>query len=248
MSADKKSLYKYLAAYLFLWIILFEFILPVNKILPKPSIVIQAFPSLFADYNLLPNYISTVAVIYISMIAAYFTLKILSYIGEKENRAIINFIDSLEWFSDYIPGIVLGILLIFWFPGSEYVEFLFAYLTAFSQMILRYRKTKKNVPEEYIIASEAVGFSGKEISRRVVWKFGQAELFRRMKYVHYSLWVVLIAFEYIKGGYGIGNIFQKALLFKDLSALFSTSIIVAFTVFIGNTVILYMRNKLIFWK
>jgi len=248
ISEKKETVYLYIALYFLLWIILFEFILPVNNILPKPSIVIQSFPSLISDYNLLPNYISTIAVIYIALVTAYYTVRYLSYLPGKENKAAINFIYSLEWFSEYIPGIILGLLLIFWFPKSEYIEFIFAYLAAFFPMMIRLQNSRVKVPSEYILSARSMGFGEGYISRRILWKFSQAEILSHIQSIHLNLWLMLIAFEYIKGGYGIGNIFQRALIYNDLSAFFSAVIITGITVYIATTSLKYIKNRIIFWK
>ncbi len=245
---NKKAVYRYLAAYLVLWIILFEFILPVNNILPKPSIVIESFPSLVTDYQLFPNYLSSVAVIYLSLFCAYYVIFFTGRLQGKGNIIFKNFIFSLEWFSEYIPGIILGLLLIFWFPASEYIEFIFAFFYAFIPMMIKLQKAVHQVPDEYITSSHSLGLKSSYISKMVIWKFSQAEIFRSMKRIHFNLWLVLIAFEYIKGGYGIGNIFNKALIYVDLSAFFSALIITGLSVYLGNLALTYIYKKTIFWK
>jgi ABC-type nitrate/sulfonate/bicarbonate transport system permease component len=247
IARQKKTVYKYIAFYFLLWVMLFEFVLPVNNILPKPSIVLASFPALFSDYQLLPNYISTIAVIYISLIAAYYSVKMFSFLPVKENRYVTDFIASLEWFSEYLPGIILGLLLIFWFPASEYIEFIFAFFIAFFSMMIRIQKTDFRIPEEYITASKSLALSDSLIKRKVSWKFYQADLLKHLTVIHFNLWLILIAFEYIKGGYGIGNIFHSALIFGDISAFFSAAIITGLTIYIGSTAIKYIKNRLIFW-
>jgi len=248
VSGNRKAIYIYLLVYLFLWIVLFEFILPVNNILPKPSIVIESFPSLTSDYQLFPNYISTVAVIYIALTAAYFLVMFISGLPEKKRNRLNNFIFSLEWFSEYVPGIVLGLLLIFWFPASEYTEFIFAFFSAFIPMMIRLQRSAFSIPDEYTSSSLSLGLSEGYINRNIRWKFSRADIFQSLKRIHFNLWLVLIAFEYIKGGYGIGNIFQRALNFTDLSAFFSALIITGLTVYLGSLAIRYISEKTIFWK
>lgn len=248
IAENRKAVYRYLLIYLVLWIILFEFILPVNKILPRPSIVIGSFSYLIKDYNLFANYISTVAVIYIALLAAYYAVFFVAGLPGKENRILTNFIFSLEWFSEYIPGIVLGLLLIFWFPASEYIEFIFAFFSAFIPMMIKLVRSVKLVPGEFILSSKSLGFNENFINKKVKWKFCQAEIFKSLKKIHFNLWLVLIAFEYIKGGYGIGNIFQRALAYEDMSAFFTAAILTGLTIFIGSSVLNYISDKIIFWK
>jgi ABC-type nitrate/sulfonate/bicarbonate transport system permease component len=245
---NKKTVFTYIALYFLLWIILFEFILPVNNILPKPSIVLESFPALVTDYQLFGNYISTILVIYLSLLAAYFAVKLFILLPVKENRIVTDFIASLEWFSEYIPGIVLGLLLIFWFPASEYIEFIFAFLTAFFSMLIRTKKEETRIPEEYLTASRSLALTENSIRKNIYWKFYQSALLKRMKSLHFYLWLILIAFEYIKGGYGIGNIFHRALIYEDISAFFSAAILTGLTIYLASTIITYIQNRIIFWK
>ncbi|MGA8265020.1 MAG: hypothetical protein WB779_11305, partial [Ignavibacteriaceae bacterium] len=68
---SKRSPLIFILFYFILWIILFEFILPANNILPKPSIVFQSFGALWEDYHLPSNYLNTVSSVYLSIIIAY---------------------------------------------------------------------------------------------------------------------------------------------------------------------------------
>ena len=75
-----------------------ELILPVNSIIPKPSIVFQSLSDLFIIYELGWNYISTLSAIYLSMILAYFVIRVLfPFIMQK--TIISDIILSVEWFS-----------------------------------------------------------------------------------------------------------------------------------------------------
>ncbi len=122
-----RPVYYLVLTYLFLWIIFFEFILPVNKILPKPSIVLESFPALWNYYNLPANYLATISSIYISLFLAYLLVKFLSpHLKEKDNSITV-FINSLEWFSQYLPGIIIGLLLIFWFPNFRIYRICFCF-------------------------------------------------------------------------------------------------------------------------
>jgi ABC-type nitrate/sulfonate/bicarbonate transport system permease component len=243
-----KKIYYFLLAYLILWVVLFEFILPVNNILPKPSIVIQSFGALWLDYNLPINFLSTVTVIYISLTISYFILKWVSVFLAKGSNPVSDFILSLEWFSEYIPGIIFGFLLIYWFPDSEIIEFVFAFGTAFSSLVIKFQKESGKVSKEFIDAAESLGVSGELLIKEVKWKAIQPEVMKHIFYLHFYIWTLLIVFEFIKGGYGLGSIFKSALEFNDISALFSIIVITGLTVYLGNSILKYLRNKFFFWS
>lgn len=243
-----KPAYYFVASYFLLWIILFEFILPVNKILPKPSIVFESFGALWSDYDLPVNYVSTIGVIYLGLVLAYFFVKVLSpYLIEKQN-IISAFINSIEWFSEYVPGIVIGLLLIFWFPQSEYIEFVFAFAAAFASLMIKFQNESLNVNQNYIDAAQSLGVNGNRLTRSVIWKDVQPKLMEHIFQIHYYVWSMLIAFEFIKGGTGLGNILRRALEFRDLSALFSVLFITGLTIWLATLILKYIRNKFFFWR
>jgi len=243
-----RKIYLFLLSYFILWIVLFEWLLPVNHILPKPSTVFESFPYLWNDYKLPLNYLSTISVVYISLFLSYFCVKILSpYIKEKDNF-ISTFINSFEWFSEFIPGIIIALLLIFWFPESEFVEFIFAFATAFTSLIIKFQNESENVKEEYLFAAQSLGLSEKKITQLVIWKDVQPKLMAHILNFHFYIWTVLIIFEFIKGGLGLGVIFRRALEYKDLSAIFSVFLITGLTIYFGNLSLRIIRNKFINWN
>jgi ABC-type nitrate/sulfonate/bicarbonate transport system permease component len=245
--ATNKNIYYYLTGYFILWIILFEFLLPVNNILPKPSIVLESFDDLWRDYNLLINYLSTISVIYISMAAAYFILRLIRVQLLMRNNVLANLILSLEWFSEYVPGIVIGLILIYWFPNSEYIEFVFAFATVFISLLIKFQIITKELKQEYIDAAYSLGAGRTLIAKSVIWKSAEPALIEHLYQIHLYIWAMLIAFEFIKGGLGLGMIFRRALEFSDLSVLFSSLLITGITIFLGSLMIKSIKNKFFFW-
>ncbi len=243
----KKNLH-FLLAYFLLWVILFEFILPVNQILPKPSIVLMSFSALWKDYQLPVNLISSVSSIYLSLIIAYFLIYLLSKFILNEKHIVFDFISSLQWFSKYIPGIIFGMLLIYWLPDSPYTGFIFVMLTALSSFIIKLQDESKKVKQEYIEAAESLGAGKSVIAKKVIWKAVEPELFNHLLELHFYVWSLLLVFEYIKGGHGLGTIFRVALTYKDLSALFTTALITGIVIFAGTKLIKYFRNKYFHWS
>ena len=243
-----RPVYYLVVSYFLLWIILFEFILPVNKILPKPSIVLESFSALWSYYNLPVNYLSTISAIYVSLFLYYLLVKVLSpYLKEKDNSITV-FINSLEWFSQFIPGIIIGLLLIFWFPATGYVEFVFAFVTAFASIMIKFQNESDTADEEYILSARSLGLNENEVTKKIIWKNVEPKLIEHMFDLHLYLWGMLIVFEFIKGGPGLGVIFRKALEYDDLSAIFSVFLITGISVYLGTILLKYIRKKFVFWR
>ncbi|MBZ0199841.1 MAG: ABC transporter permease subunit, partial [Ignavibacteriaceae bacterium] len=219
-----KYLWIYPTAYFVLWVLLFEFILPANNILPKPSTVIESVGTLWSEYNLLYNLLSTIGAIYISIFLAYFVVRFFVHVIGRDNH-LFHFIFSLEGISRYIPGLVLGIFLIYWFPNSELVEFIFAFLTAFLSFTIKINDELRNIPDEYVNSIRSLGAEEFFIRKNIIWKILQPGIIKHAFLIHKFLWITLIAFEFIKGGFGIGVIFKKALQYNDLAVIFLTALI-----------------------
>lgn len=239
---NKSTIY-YVLGYFIIWAVLFEIILPANNILPSPSIVWQSFSALWEDYNLPANFLNTVSSVYLSVTAAYFLVHAISHFLLDGRNILADFIDSLNWFSNYLPGIVIGMLIIFWFPDSYYIEFIFVFFTAFSSFVIFLRREIGNVPAEFTDAARSLGVPEKKIARQVTWKAMHADMFEHILELHLYLWPMIIAFEFIKGGYGLGTIFRLALKYRDLSALFSIFLVTGLTIYLGTFIIRYFKNK-----
>jgi ABC-type nitrate/sulfonate/bicarbonate transport system permease component len=154
----------------------------------------------------------------------------------------------LNWFSEFLPGILIGLLLVYWFPGSVYIEFVFAFGTAFLSLVIFFQKRIENFNPEYIDAARSLGITENRIKRKIIWKALQPKIFNHINDLHLYIWSLIIAFEFIKGNTGLGNVFRLALLYKDLSALFSVFIIVGITIFLGRWIIKYLHKKFAFWS
>ena len=243
-----KNLHRLLLFYLLLWIVLFEFVLPANNFLPKPSVVLLSFDALWRDYKLPVNFLATISSVYIALIAAYFIAQYLSPFIFKKNHFLSEFLFSLHWFSIYVPWIIFGIFLIYWFPVSPIVEFLFLLTTAFFSLIIKIKEEAVNVKKEYIDSAVSLGADENIIARKITWKAIQPKIIKHTIQLHFSLWSLAIVFEFIKNGYGLGTIFRKTLDYRDLSALFAVSIIIGIFVYLGNSAIKYYRNKFCHWS
>ncbi len=242
-----KNIFYFLTAYIILWILLFEFILPANEILPSPSVVILSFGALWNVYHLPVNFLSTVSVIYLSIAFSYFLIFLLKEFLIKDNHFIKYFFISLNWFSKYIPAAILGLFLIYWFPDSFLITFAFAFCVVFFSLINKFQLELSHINNNYVDTARSLGADEKIISNKIIWNSIQHKLAGSIIELHYYLWTILIIFEFIKGGYGLGSIFKQALNYKDLSALFSASIITGITLFAGLYTLKYLKNKFFHW-
>lgn len=233
--------------YFLLWILLFELILPVNNIFPKPRIVFQSLFDLLKTYQLSWNYLSTISAIYFPLIVAYYLSRFLFPIILQKS-VFSDIVLSLEWSSRYIPGIILAMILIYWFPQSEFTKFIFAFLISFTSFIFRSKNLVENLGSEYSLALQSFGIETNSIWRKVIWKAIQPDLMAHIIRQNIYLWASVILFEYVNLGFGLGTLLRKILQFKDLSALVMTFIIIGISIFISTQLFKFIKNKFYFWK
>ena len=209
-----RNIYKYIIAYFVLWILLFEFILPVNNVLPRPSVVLMSFGALWSYYKLPYNFLVTLSAVYLSILAAYYLTSSLSVYIVKQNHFISEFLTSLHWFTTYVPAIVFGLFFIYWLPGSAYTNYLFAFLIALFSIIIKVKEEAVKVKREYIDSAVSLGADDKTIAKKVIWKSIQPAIINYLIVLQFKIWSVLIVFEFIKGGYGLGRIYRLRLIIK----------------------------------
>lgn len=246
--AHRKNIAYFLISYFLFWIILFEFILPSNNFFPKPSIVIDSFGALWQDYHLLRNFISSTASLYISIFAGYYLIRILNKFILHEKLGIRNFLFSLEWLSKYLPGIVLGFLLIYWFPQSEYIKYLFIFIVVFNSLLIEHSNLTSKANHAYIDSALSLGADSSTVSNKIIWKTLQPGLMDHIYNSHLYYWGMLIVFEFANYGNGFGSIFRHALEFKDLSALVAAMFILGIIIFLGAYIIKFSKQKLFSWS
>ena len=245
--SDKKYIY-FLFILFILWIVLFEFILAPNQILPRPSIILVSFFSLFRDYQFLNNLLLSISAIYFSFIASYlFFWSIRRYLIHNKN--LIGFISfSVVRVSGIIPGILAGLFLIVWFPNSEGVKYIFVFLSSFIFLVNRLEYELKKVNSDYIDSIVSLGAGRNFISEKVIWKAMEPGIAKSLNGLNLYLWTMLIVFELIKGESGIGSVLKMAIIYKDVAVLFSCLLIIGIIILTGDLIIKIIRNKYFFWS
>ena len=243
----QKKIYYYLFSVFILWIVLFEFIFPINNFLPKPSIVFESFSDLFADYNLLLNYFTTLSVIYFSILISYFLVSLLKVQLLKDNLPFKSFIISVGKLSALIPSILIGMLLIYWLPGYEISEFIFAVLVLFFTYAIKIQNAAAKIKSVYADASKGLGADEETILKHVTWKSIQPNFINYIMDSHIYLWTIILFYEFARNGLGLGKLFRQVLEFNDLSALFALFFITFLTIIAGRFAINHLKTKHFFW-
>jgi ABC-type nitrate/sulfonate/bicarbonate transport system permease component len=221
-----------LIAFILFWIVIIQ-----------PYFVILSFGDLFADYNLIYNILSTVSVIYFSIIASFFMIWVSRRYLVNGHNVIRHSVAALGWFAGFIPSILIAIFLIYWLGGSEYVKYIFGFFTCFVLFFIKFEDESNKPGNEYIDAAVSLGADSKMVSGKIKWKLVEPALAKYVPDIHLYLWSMIIILEYIRGGSGLGVVFRTALLYRDLPVLFSSSLITLIVIFAGESLIKYLNNR-----
>lgn len=246
LSKIKISLY-IIGGFVGVWIILSEFVFKASNFFPSPYQVILSYSDLFSAYDFFINLISTVSAIYFAYIFNIFLLRIIFPIINFNLRSV-RYLSMISSFFFYIPGIMIGIILIYWFGDTFIIKLIFAVIvtTIFMfQKIIRYDE-KKSI--NIIDSAKSFGMTDRQIKRNVIWKFIEPEIFEEAIDKHIYLWSAVIAFEYIQNYDGVGFILRKALGYNDISLMISLLLLITILVFLGDHLLKVVCEKYLFWN
>ena len=231
----------------FLWIILFEYIFPLNRFIPSPSLVFLSFVDLFSKYDFLLNIVSTLASIYMPMFLALVLLKFSFGFIDPESP-IIKLISSSQLLFKFIPGLLLGVLLIYWFPQEEWTKFLFSFFIALSIIWNKAFTINENKFQHYKDYAQSLGIKKYQIRTKVIWKMVEPRIIEELAVRNIYIWTTILAFEYIQRMNGAGEILRLSLKFNDISIIFALIIFLAVIISLCFKILNFIKNKFYFWN
>lgn len=243
---NKKKFFIFFILILLIYVLLFEFILPVNKILPKPSLIVESFFSLWSDYNLLVAVAETSTSIYIplilsSLLIMFITKHFLFYFHRLQNLY-----ESINFYK-FIPVIFTMVIFIYWFNYSFLAEIVYGFLiVSFLLKLILFEKLK-NIKDEYYITAKNLGLSEKEIFQKVIFKTVQPALVDKIIHIHFPLWTFILFYEFINKN-GLGYIYEKLLAYNDFAGIFSLTVIISVLICIADFLLRLIKTKYFNWE
>ncbi len=243
---ELKNSFKLILTILFVYVVLFEFILPVNKFLPKPSILFESIFYIINDYNLFISISVSFTIVIVAFVVAYIGVYVRApYLLRWLTRYKESF-TTLNVFR-YFLIIVVVILIKQWFEETLFWEFFFATLFVFILSLKKLFDKIENVKDEYVVVGKNLGLTDMEISEDIHWKYLQPVLIGYYEKLNISLWSIILVFEFIGDTNGLGHAFHKALVYKDLNAIILFSFILFVLVWVTTFIIKVIKRKYFNW-
>ncbi len=231
---------------LFVYVVLFEFILPVNKILPKPTLMAESFFHVWRDYNLVYAFTISSTVIYLMLflgfILVYFSIVWIIKAMVELKPTILSF----RLFK-YLPAFFFAVVFNFWFADILLGEFIFALTLVLLLIFKKLFEESKNIKDEYLVVARNLNMPTSKIYKNIYWKFSLPALSEYTKQIHYYLWVLVLVYEFIGNSFGLGSIYRQALAYNDFTALFTLALLIALLIWFGNYLIALITKNLIHW-
>ena len=237
---------KFILVLLFVYIALFEFILPPGRVLPRPTILLESLSAIWSDYNFLYELSVSTLIIYGAFIVAF---SIIYVLRAPLIKFLLNFSGGLELFRvfRFFPAVFYAVIFAYWFPGSLVAEGAFLLIAILFYLIVSIMENIPNVNKDFLLIARNLGAGEKELITEVTWNELLPSLFKSMKRMHFFAWILVILFEFIGDFSGLGHVYRSALSYNDFAGLFSIAIYISLLILLGDYLVDFSKQKLVYW-
>lgn len=246
---EKKSGTKLLLIFILCGLALIvQFILPSNPFISKPSTVIMAFIELFQSYSLITNVLITLSTMYAALFIVYFGGKLFLYFYSRIKKLEVNE-KIITLLAGSMPSIIIGFLLLIWFPHFSLLSFVFILVVAAIQMKSDLIKASHKIPQEYFDSLISITRNEKVVRNQLFSKGLRPSILKSIINNHKYLWTLLIVFEFINGQHGgLGSLIKLSLEYWNVAFMYALLLMILIFVFIGEALLNYLYTRLFNWE
>jgi ABC-type nitrate/sulfonate/bicarbonate transport system permease component len=231
---------------LFVYLILFEFILPINNILPKPSFIIESFTTIWSDYNIAISLLETYSIIVFSFLGGYFLCWLFRgltiYFGEEQKEIF----SSFSWLRSVNIFFVV-ILVGFWFGDSITAFMIFMMIFQFLGLMNELMKLNKE-DEAYQLTVMSLSSDKNRDMAEIKWKLRIPQIYKSIIEKQSLMWLLVLTYEFIHLDVGVGYVIKQILAYKDFTGLFPIIIITALLYKLNFLLLKISVKKYAFWR
>ena len=241
-----KSFAKIAAWFTFIYVILFQFIIQPNLILPSPASMFDSIDSLLNEYHFVSALGLTSFLVILVPIFGFVFCYATKYWCAK---LFLNFeMHSTLFFTfRFFSYFFLLLFMVYWFQSSPVAELVFLLIVAGLEQKIYLSELVRKIDPNYFHTLKSLGVSDKKIIGGVFSKLMKPYIFEKLHLLFLSAWGWALVYEYISGTFGIGNLMRKAILYNDLSTLALLVVIMIVVIFISGFVFKLIHYKVITW-
>lgn len=195
------------------------------------------FLSILQDYFIVQNLAFTSTVVYSALAILYLVLYVILHYTQTIINGLILVVEKLS-FVKYLPVLVLAIILNLLFPGQIWAEFVFAFLFSFIMVLIQINKTKSRTNLEYYRFANDLSINYESAKEKLYF----SSLFRKIKNIHYEVWLLVLVYEFINGQDGLGGVLKKGFIFDDLYAVLVTGLIIGLLIWVIDYALSFLKK------
>ncbi len=241
-----KSFAKIAAWFTFIYIVLFQSILPPNLILPSPASMIDSLGSLFGEYNFVSALGLTSFTVVLIPILGFLCCYVTRYYSPK--LFLTYDLSSTLLFSfRFFSYVFLLAFMVYWFGQSWIAELVFLMLVAGLEQKIFLAQEVRKINSNYFYALHSFGLSEKEIIKKVYSKLLKPYVFEKIHMLFLLSWGWALIYEMISGNYGLGKLMLTALKYQDISILTLTIVITIILIYVSGLLFKLIEYKIISW-
>ncbi len=241
-----KTFAKIFAWFVFIYVVLFQFIIPFNSLFPAPSIMLESIPDLFSKYKFASALgLTFTAVLFIPIggFACFFYTKVpvIKYFLKYD------FSRWLPSMFDFFPLVFFVFIFALWTGDSLIGEIVALMLVSgFDQKIAVSHKIKK-LPLHFGLFAKSAGISDSEIYGKIYGKLLTPFAFEKIGALFLSGWMYAFFYEVVSGNYGVGTVLFTAIKYGDISAFFLIILIMIIVIYVTSLLFKLIQYKVVHW-
>ena len=239
---------KIILAILFVYITLFELIIPKNDFLPKPTILLESVASLFIHYSLFLNMSYSIAVLLFGIFFGYIIFLLIKNVLLKLAAASPK--KKLTYRGKHFMFflILIGFIKLWDLPMYEF-EFAFAALFSVLILISHFSHFLQNgFPVEYYEVISNLSVNSSKLKSELLVKSFLPEAAKLFKSTFSIYFILIIIYEFVIDKQGLGTVVSHLLKNKDLSAFSAIIILLLILYSLFGIFFNLVFQKFIYWE
>ncbi len=241
-----KTFARIFAWFVFIYVVLFQFIVPFNSFFPAPSIMLETLPDLFSTYNFqaaLGLTLFAVLFVPVSGFACYY------YTRVPVIKLFLKY-DFTRWLPSmfvFFPLVFFVFIMAIWIGDSVAGEIVALMLVAgFSQKIAMSKRVRQ-IPGHFYLFAKSAGVSDNEIYGKIFGKLILPYAFEKIGELFTGAWLYAFVYEIVSGNYGVGTVLYKTIKYGDVSAFFLILLIMIIVIYLTGLAYKIIQYKIVKW-
>lgn len=232
-------------AFIFIYVLFAELILPVNKFIPKISILFDSIISLVHNYGLFENSISSLILLLFVFTFSFVVFSLFALFANKFFFMLLQ--KNISKQSKLLFGFIL--LSIILFAELHTIFIIFILLSVFVFVLLSNNFIAYLQTGEYqapTMLAKKLGKKSNEINKIIYLQF-LPNLKEEFNNLFYFSAILLLISEFIADTFGLGSVVAHLLLNNDQAGLFAVIILIWFLFELLFSLLAFLLKRIIFW-